>query len=137
MRAAVLAVLVACGGAKPAAPGNTTPVRTAEPTSAPRTCSTSSDDDAANLECTVSQMDIFKMQMCTCLDRTCADRVNDAMMKWSQDMAKTASRKTPKVDSEAMKRMTDSTQMYSECYTSTLMQQPTPAAATPANPCSP
>ncbi|MEO8700248.1 MAG: hypothetical protein ABI867_09395 [Kofleriaceae bacterium] len=137
-RAVVLALLTACGAKSPHEPRNAQTKVAADPGPAPvRSCIANTDDEAANNECTASQLDVFKMKMCTCLDRTCADTVNELMMKWSKAAAD-APRPTGarmRMDPEVTKRISASTTMYGECYTRIVMQQATPPA--PANPCSP
>jgi hypothetical protein len=65
----------------------------------------------------MAKMTEFKDQMCKCTDKGCADKVNEAYMKWGQDMAKEAgeNKEPPKMSEEDMKKNADVAKAYAEC----------------------
>lgn len=77
----------------------------------------------------VDQMATFTDDMCRCLDKACADKIQDQMTKWATEMARDAPKQQPKPDEALMKRMTEIGQRYGECMTNAMMSEPPPAAA--------
>ncbi|HEU0034294.1 MAG TPA: hypothetical protein VFQ53_26910 [Kofleriaceae bacterium] len=65
----------------------------------------------------VAKMESFKKDMCECKDKACADKVNEAYMKWGSEMAKTTAGKDEKPDPDLVKKTTDIMAQYSECMT--------------------
>ena len=65
----------------------------------------------------MAKMTEFQKQMCACTDKACADKVNEAYMKWGQDMAKEAgeNKEPPKMSEEDMKKNADVAKAYAEC----------------------
>ena len=63
----------------------------------------------------MAKMGEFKDQMCACKDKACADKVQDAMNKWSAENAKNAGDKQEKPDDKTMKEMQDVGTKYGEC----------------------
>jgi hypothetical protein len=75
--------------------------------------------DAANAAGeALAKVEEFAGQMCGCRDKACADRVNDAYMKWGQDMASKAAsmRDGERPDPSLTKKLTDAATRYTECY---------------------
>jgi hypothetical protein len=84
-------VLAACGGGgaqKPPAE----PVTNVAPAQAPATASPMSETDRA-----FAALERFERDMCACQakDAECAKRVNDDMMKWSQENSENAAKSKP------------------------------------------
>ena len=79
----------------------------------------------------LAKMTEFKDQMCKCADKACADKVNEAYMKWGQDMQKEMgeSKEPPKMSEEDAKKQADVVKQYTECMTKQMT--PPPAAAPP------
>ncbi len=77
----------------------------------------------------VAKMTEFKDQMCACKDKACADKVQEGMTKWSQEMAtKAGDKKDQKADEATMKKMTEVGQAYGECMTKAMSATETPPA---------
>jgi hypothetical protein len=86
----------------------------------------------------LKRMGEFRDEMCKCQDKPCTDRVQQAMTRWSTDMAAKSSdrRREHKADEATMKKMTEVGQAYGECMTKAMSQPgatPEPVA-TPAAP---
>src|SRR5258708_7625840 len=71
----------------------------------------------------LSKMEGFSKSMCDCKDKACADKVNDAMTKWGQEMAKNAkpADTSEKPDPEMAKKSADVMTKYTECMTKMMM----------------
>lgn len=87
----------------------------------------------------MAKMTEFADQMCRCKDKACADTVQEAMTKWSVDMAaKAGSTRDERPDEATMKKMTEIGQKYAECMTqafqSAVEPPPPPAPIQPALP---
>ena len=76
------------------------------------------------LEQTLHQFEQFTNDACACKEKACIDRVNDRMVRWSQDVAKNASDLDPKPDEEAMRRWTPIVERYTKCVTALTTVQP-------------
>src|SRR5712671_4503487 len=71
----------------------------------------------------LSKMEGFSKSMCDCKDKACADKVNDDMTKWGQEMAKNAKPgdTSEKPDPEMAKKSADVMTKYTECMTKMMM----------------
>lgn len=74
-----------------------------------------------------SKMEGFAKEMCDCKDKSCGDKVNEKMAKWTDEMQKTAGKEAEKSDPAAEKRITDASTKMNDCY-----QKFSAAAAPPA-----
>jgi hypothetical protein len=111
--------LVACGGKEPppaTPPSNVVAVPDAgPPDAAPLT----------GIALVVATFSGFRDDMCKCVDKACADEVQDRMTKWSMKMAKEASSESSqKPDEATMKLMTEVGQQYGECMTKAMTTTP-------------
>lgn len=83
----------------------------------------------------------FKDQMCKCTDKACADKVNEAYIKWGQEAAKAmGDNKEPmKMSDEDMKKSTEIAKAYGECMAKVAAPPPAapPAGDKPADPAAP
>jgi hypothetical protein len=79
---------------------------------------------------TIAQFEQFSDQMCACPehDATCAQQVTDAMVAWSQELAKNID-KDQKPSADETRRLTDIAKRMGECS----MKAMTPAPS--GNPC--
>jgi len=73
------------------------------------------------------KMEAFAKEMCDCKDKSCGDKVNEKMAKWTDEMQKTAGKEADKSDPAAEKRITDASTKMNDCY-----QKFSAAAAPPA-----
>jgi hypothetical protein len=83
----------------------------------------------------MAKMGEFKDQMCKCADKPCADKVQESMTKWGQDMAKEGGDKeAAKPSEEDMKKQQQVVEDYSKCQQKILsaMAPPPPPPAAPA-----
>ena len=87
------------------------------------------DHDAA-----IAKMAEFKDQMCACKDKVCGDKVQEAMTKWSTDMAARSPDKRVNASEAQMKKMTEVGQMYGECMTRAMKPKDEPAPAPSPSP---
>jgi hypothetical protein len=68
----------------------------------------------------IAKMSQFTDAMCKCKDRACADKVNEDLMKWGTEMAKTADR-DERPDPELAKQASEIMTRYTECMTKAMM----------------
>jgi len=120
-RALVVAVLVACGGSKPApAPvSNSTPApATPPPAEAPSRCGCTSEVCRGDNEMkyVLAKMCTYADHMCACKDKGCGDGVNDDYTRWMNEMAKQAMGKRPPMNEDDAKAIADHAIHYQECY---------------------
>jgi hypothetical protein len=80
----------------------------------------------------VAKMTEFKDQMCKCADKACAEKVTEAMTKWSSDMAKESGDKAAKMSEDDTKKATAVSEEMSKCMTKLMAAAPPPPA--PADP---
>ncbi|MBA3455984.1 MAG: hypothetical protein H0T42_22995 [Deltaproteobacteria bacterium] len=92
-------------------------------------------------EADMAKMQELTDQMCACrrTDKACADRVQDAMTKYSIDMAaQSSSVRDIKPTAAEMKKMTELGQKYAECMTAAVTQpEPLPPSPEPVPPATP
>ena len=82
----------------------------------------------------IAKMGEFKDQMCKCTDKACADKVAEAMTKWTQEFAKEAGGdKAAKPSEEDTKKTTQIMEEYTKCQGKAMQAGATPPAA-PAAP---
>jgi len=62
------------------------------------------------------KMEAFAKEMCDCKDKSCGDKVNEKMAKWTDEMQKTAGKEADKSDPAAEKRITDASTKMNDCY---------------------
>jgi hypothetical protein len=83
----------------------------------------------------------FKDQMCKCTDKACADKVTEAMTKWTQDFQKESSGdKAAKASEEDTKKMTSIMEDLAKCQAKVMAAAappPPPAGDKPADPNAP
>lgn len=80
-----------------------------------------------------AKMGEFRDQMCKCTDKACADKVTEAMAKWTQDNAKEGAKEAAKPTEEDVKKMTAISEEYSKCMQKVMTASaPPPPAAPPA-----
>ena len=73
---------------------------------------------ASQVDIAMATMSEFADQMCGCTGKSCADRVQDRMTKWSTDMAAQGGEmKDEKPNAATMRKMTEVGQKYAECMT--------------------
>ena len=90
----------------------------------------------------IAKMGEFRDQMCKCTDKACADKVAEAMTKWTQEFAKEGGGdKAAKPSEEDTKKTTQIMTEYTACQ-GKLMQAaapppPPPAGDKPADPAAP
>jgi hypothetical protein len=113
MRAALLAIVAACGSTQ-AAPPPIANVATKSPVDAA--------GDAAPMgsAAIIAKMAQFSDEMCTCMDRACTDLVTEEIAQWGQEMAKSAGSEA-KLSKEDMKQMTTITERLTKCVTAVMM----------------
>ncbi|MBA3457431.1 MAG: hypothetical protein H0T42_30400 [Deltaproteobacteria bacterium] len=76
----------------------------------------------------LAKMSEFADAMCSCKDRTCVDSVQEAVTRWSTEMAaKNGPSRDERPDEATIKRMTDVGQKYAECMTRMMEAPPAPA----------
>jgi hypothetical protein len=63
----------------------------------------------------MEKMREFRDKMCLCKDKACADKVQDEMIRWSSEMAKSAGERDERLDDQQMKEMTEVGTQYGEC----------------------
>jgi hypothetical protein len=68
----------------------------------------------------LAKMEQFTAMMCNCKDKACADKVNDDMTRWGQELAKTPGLEG-KPDPDMAKKSADVMTKYTECMTKLLM----------------
>lgn len=71
--------------------------------------------------------------MCRCTDRICADKVQEEMTLWAQQMAKKGDR-SAKPDEALMKQMVEVGTRYAECMTAAMSPSTTPPSEPAAKP---
>jgi hypothetical protein len=133
----VVVLLVACGGGAKSVPPTNTGAPVAEPVatapSGPPSCKA-----PLQPSCLTAGMEYFATSICKCTDKACADQVNDGMMKWAQDLTRTAD-KDEKPDPDLAKRATEIMNRYTECMTKIYMvgagQDDPPPPEEEDNPC--
>ena len=76
----------------------------------------------------------FKDQMCKCTDKACADKVNEAYMKWGQDMAKEAGENKEASENKDASKLSDVTKAYADCMMKASGAAMPPAGDKPAAP---
>ena len=76
-----------------------------------------------------AKMGEFRDQMCKCTDKACADKVTEAMAKWTQDNAKEGAKEAAKPSEEDMKKMTAISEEYSKCMQKVMTASMPPPAA--------
>jgi hypothetical protein len=66
----------------------------------------------------MAKMETFQKSMCDCTTKQCGDKVDEEMMKWSAEVAKSAGKgEGEKGDPELVRKMTEITTKYGECHT--------------------
>ena len=83
----------------------------------------------------VAKMTEFKDQMCKCADKACADKVAEAMTKWTQDFAKeSGGDKAAKPSEEDAKKSQAIMEEYTKCQGKLMAAAaPPPPPAAPAD----
>ena len=116
-RWAVIVVLVACGGKDPPPappPSNFVAVPDAGPPDAPM----------SDNQIVIQAFTAFRDDMCKCVDKACADAVQERMTKWSVKMANEAEQNRDKPSEEGMKRLTEIGTQYGECMVKAMTPVP-------------
>jgi hypothetical protein len=98
----------------PAPPANTAAPSRPVPVARPRSQS----------ELAFEAMHGFKEQMCACRDKACADRVQDELVQWSSEMARSADMRPGSFTEEQMRAMQDLGTGYAECMMAALQTTP-------------
>lgn len=110
--------LVACGGKATPPP----PVHNAAP---PDPVAAPAPPAKTESQTVMDKMEAFATRMCGCVDRPCADTVQEDMTRWSTEMANRSSEELQRKASEdEMKRMTEVGQKYAECMTKAMTATP-------------
>jgi hypothetical protein len=65
----------------------------------------------------VAKMGQFADAMCKCKDRACADKVQEELMRWATEMARTADGKDEAPDPDLAKQASEIMTRYTECMT--------------------
>jgi hypothetical protein len=124
LNALVIALLVACGGSRPAPPvSNSTPVpATPSPVEPSSRCGCTSEVCRGDNEMkyVLAKMCTYAGHMCACKDKACGDGINDDYTRWMTEMAKTASSMPPKINEDEEKAIADHAVKYQECYSKLL-----------------
>ena len=66
----------------------------------------------------------FKNQMCGCKDKACADRVQEDLVQWSTEMAKSSDMRPGSFTEEQMRAMQDLGSGYAECMMNAMQSTP-------------
>lgn len=66
----------------------------------------------------------FKDQMCRCKDKACADRVQEDLVQWSTEMAKSSDMRPGTFTDEQMRAMQDLGSGYAECMMNAMQATP-------------
>ena len=66
----------------------------------------------------------FKDQMCACHDKACADHVQDDLVQWSSEMAKSPDMRPGSFTEEQMRAMQDLGTNYAECMMAAMQATP-------------
>lgn len=69
-----------------------------------------------DLKVLVAQLDEFANRMCRCKDKTCADKVQDDVTKWSTEVSSDADA-SERPDEQTVKQATEIMTRYSDCMT--------------------
>jgi hypothetical protein len=69
------------------------------------------------MERVVKQLEKFTDQVCVCKDAACAQKVNDEMSKWGQEMAREAEMNDRPPSPEYMRRVEKTVERMSKCMT--------------------
>ncbi len=79
-------------------------------------------DQQSAAKSAVATMERFQRNMCRCVDKACADKVNESMTKWGTEMAKTAgSNREEKPDPQLANKAADIMTKYTDCMTRLMM----------------
>ncbi len=85
----------------------------------------------------LAKMSEFADMMCKCLDKACADAVQERMTKWATDAAAKDEWSKTKPDEATMKKMTELGEKYAGCMNKAFGPSPEPAPEEPAPPPAP
>jgi len=66
----------------------------------------------------------FRAQMCACKDKACADRVQEDLVQWSTEMAKSNDMRSGNFTDEQMRAMQDLGSGYAECMMNAMQTTP-------------
>jgi hypothetical protein len=66
----------------------------------------------------------FKDQMCACKDKVCADRVQEDLVQWSTEMARSSDLRAGGFTDEQMRAMQDLGAGYAECMLTAMQATP-------------
>lgn len=66
----------------------------------------------------------FKDQMCACVDKACADRVQDELVQWSSELARSNDMRPGSFTEEQMRAMQDLGTSYAECMMAAMQATP-------------
>ncbi len=66
----------------------------------------------------------FKDQMCACKDRACADRVQEELVQWSTEMARSSDMRPGSFIEKQMRAMQDLGSGYAECMMAAMQATP-------------
>lgn len=73
-------------------------------------------DAERQFQVAILKMTEFRTRMCECKDKACADKVQEDMTAWAQQMAKDApTAKSQQPSEDQIKKMTEAATLYSEC----------------------
>lgn len=83
----------------------------------------------------IAKITEFKDQMCKCADKACAEKVTEAMSKWTQEMAKEGAEKNAKMSEEDTKKAQAVSEEMTKCMGKIMAAAaPPPPAPPPADP---
>jgi hypothetical protein len=106
-------VLAACGGKSPPP--------TVQNEVAPQPAPAPAPPPKSENEVVMEKMRGFTDGMCACKDKVCADKVQEGMSAWAQQVARDAGDKPSPTPTEAeLKAMTEVGQRYGECMTAAM-----------------
>lgn len=86
-----------------------------------------------NIEAAIAKMGEYARRVCACVDKACADKVQEDLTAWSVEMVKSSSIKDAKPTEDQMKRMADVGTTYGECMAK-LLEVPTKGPALALSP---
>ncbi len=76
------------------------------------------------LEAAIRKIDQFTDQMCACKDKACAEKVNDAMTRWGQEVAHEEPSFVDRIDEKTQARISDIVKRLSDCMTKAFTVEP-------------